>query len=246
MPRRPPILLHTSLRHGRHTQAGIDEDLSEPRVLGRAGLRLQTVPAAFLESGALVTRDAQQRVPGAGQRPTPFIGEIACGEPRIEIGGQQVVCAAHQRDLGENAIDGQCVRVAPVPVPREAVGPLRDGFEPSRRLRSPGRQAENQAAQQIEPRIPRRDLRGQETAGRDEQRHALPQPEPACTVTLDEIADQPAVARRPGTTSSASIQSKTARSSRQTRSCFDRSLSNPMLDVVLGDRLWSPHRAASP
>ena len=91
---------------------------------------------------ALVTRDAQQGVPGAGQRATRFIAEIACGEPRIEIGGQLVVCAAHQRGMRENAIEGQCVHVAPVPVPREAVGPLRDGFEPSRRLLSPGRQAE--------------------------------------------------------------------------------------------------------
>ena len=106
--------------------------------------------------------------------------------------------AAGQREPREGPVDGQCLVVAALPVAGEALGRTADRLVERLRLVHLLGHAKSDAAQQHEPRVRRGDLRRQELVRRDEARHALPQPYLEHAGTLDQIAHEPRVARRPG------------------------------------------------
>ena len=192
-------LLHPSLCHGRHPQANVHEDGAKPHVLGEARLRLQAVPAAHLEVGAFVAYKAEQVVPVADNERGWCLaigGDDADRHQRIDLVRRQSIGAARQYPLREDPVDGQRIGIATLPVAREAVGPLPDRLVERGRLLGLQRQAENDAVQEREPRIPLQDLRGQEPVGRDQPAVARPQPQRVGADAFDQLADQPAIARR--------------------------------------------------
>ena len=192
-------LLHPSLRHGRHPQANVDKNGAEPHVLGEVRLPLQAVPAARLEVGAFVAGQAEQVVPGADDergRGLAIGGHAVVRHQRVDLVLRQSIGAARQHPLREDPVDGQRLGIATLPVAREAVSPLPDRLVERGRLLGLQRQAENDAVQEREPRIPLQDLRGQEPVGRDQPAVARPQPQRVGADAFDQLADQPAVARR--------------------------------------------------
>ena len=130
-------LLHPSLGHGGHPEAGANEDLTELHVVAELGQRPQAVPTALLEARTLEADETGHRVPRTGDRSSPFIitrRPPAAGQPRVELVRRQPVCATDQYPLRENPVHRQPIHIPAVPVAREVVRLPRNGVEQSVRL----------------------------------------------------------------------------------------------------------------
>ena len=126
-----------ALRHGRHPQAEVHENVAEPYVLAELRLRLQAVPAALREAGALIADQAEQRVPGPGDVPGALLAirrDPASRQRRVELDGCQSIRATRQNALREDPVDCQRIRIAALPVAREALGLPPDRVEQRVRL----------------------------------------------------------------------------------------------------------------